>query len=68
MTQAAKRFQTSLLAARLQADLTQQEAADVIGISQPLWCDYERGRKEPGIEMARRMAEAVGVTLAALFI
>jgi putative transcriptional regulator len=34
-------------AARLAAGLTQQEAADLVGLPQPRWSEYEAGKRRP---------------------
>jgi len=56
-------FAGKLRAARRRKKLTQVEAARRAGIPQPLWSDYERGRKCPSIQQAERLAEAVGTHL-----
>jgi transcriptional regulator with XRE-family HTH domain len=47
MTAASK-----LLTWRLAKGLTQCEAAEAAGVSQASWCNWERGKKCPGIAMA----------------
>lgn len=37
-------------------DLTQGEAAKLLGVSQPSWSDYEQGRKIPRTVLAVKIA------------
>ena len=62
----ANTFGQALRRARLAAGLTQAEAAEAMGIGQPLWSDYERGRRRPAIDQAANLAAAVGLELADL--
>lgn len=51
----------TLKAARVNAGLTQQEAAKTLGITRGTLANYEMGRTKPDIEMAKRMAELYGI-------
>jgi len=47
----------SLKAARVNAGLTQEEAANALGINKSTLISYEAYRTLPNIELARRMSE-----------
>jgi transcriptional regulator with XRE-family HTH domain len=47
--------------ARQAQGMTQAQAAAEMGWKQPVWADYERGRKAPGLAVAERMAHVVGL-------
>lgn len=66
MVNRKKNFGEKLKAARLAADLTQQQASERAGFGQPTWADYESGRRNPGIEMLQKLAAAVGATVSDL--
>lgn len=51
---------------RKSRNLTQSKLAELLEIKQPTVVDYEKGRKKPSIELAKRMAAALGVSLDAL--
>jgi len=60
----ASRFGSGDLASlRLLAGLSQAELAQRCGLSQPHVSRYESGRIEPGIDVAKRLSNALGVTL-----
>ena len=46
--------------ARIEADLTQQELADLAGTSQPAIAAYESGKRSPSIETLARIVRAAG--------
>lgn len=46
--------------ARLQAGMSQAELARRAGVAQPVISAYEGGRREPGLEMLRKLVEASG--------
>ena len=48
--------------------LTQIELASMVGISQARYSQYERGTREPNLEMLRKLANALGVTIDELVI
>lgn len=52
-----------LKAARVNAELTQQAAADALGISRQTLRNYEAYRTKPDIEMSQKMAELYGLTV-----
>lgn len=52
-TTVRKPLQISLAAARVNADMTQQEAAEKLGVTKQTIINWEKGRRSPGIpEMA----------------
>ncbi len=48
---------------RLLSQMTQQAAADKIGCSLKVYSNYERGEREPSIEMLIRIARCFNVTV-----
>lgn len=57
-------FHERLREARLRAGLTQKEVADRVGIKADAgYRQYELGKSLPGIALATRMADALGVSL-----
>ena len=55
-------FTERLKTLRKQANLTQKETAEMIGISQPAYGDWERGVKKPSHENLIKIAKFYGVT------
>ena len=53
----------SLAAARTDAELTQEESAKALDISKSTYISYEKGRTQPSLEMAARMANLFGFEL-----
>ena len=53
----------SLKAARINARLTQEEAAKALEISKNTLSGYEKGQRVPKIDMAERMATLYGLTV-----
>jgi transcriptional regulator with XRE-family HTH domain len=58
-----RNFGKRLRKARLQAGLTQEQAAHKAGLHQPGWATYEAGHVLPYMDTAERLAHAVGVEL-----
>lgn len=54
----------SLLAWRQAHQLTQVEAAARFGITQPQWSFYENGTAYPRRQLAKRIADGTGLSLA----
>lgn len=50
-------IQISLAAARVNAQLTQREAAKKIGVSETTIVNWEAGRSEPTVTQARTLSE-----------
>lgn len=53
----------SLRAARVNANLTQKEVVERIGISKTTLCSYEKGRTAPDIDTAKQLAALYGLTV-----
>lgn len=51
---------------RLEKGMTQRDVAGAIGCSAKAYSDYERGAREPSIEVFLRLADVFGVTMDAL--
>ena len=56
-------FCEKLKQARLDAGLTQRQAAERAGIAVSQWQDYETGRRVPLVTVAAKLARAVGASL-----
>ena len=56
-----------LLSCRNNLGLTQSEAAELIGITQPAYQRYEAGVRTPSIQVAKEIAKAFNVSTAYLF-
>lgn len=52
--------------ARRNANLTQQQLADTLGISQPQLAFYEVGKRRVPVSLLPKLARALGVTIEAL--
>jgi putative transcriptional regulator len=61
-------MKNQLEAYRAQRGWTQQEIADQVGVSRQTIISLERGRYNPSILLAFRLARAFGVTIEALFL
>lgn len=53
----------TMKAARVNANLTQKEAAKALNISKNTLVNYERGRSVPKVDMARKMAALYGLAV-----
>ena len=53
----------TMKAARVNANLTQKEAAKALNISKNTLLNYERGRSVPKVDMARKMAALYGLAV-----
>ena len=56
-----------LLSCRNNLGLTQSEAAELIGITQPAYQRYEAGVRTPSIQVAKEIAKAFNVSTAYLY-
>lgn len=56
-----------LKAARIAKGVTQTELAARIGVTAQAVSSFEKGTKEPKMEMVKRIAEALGITPNELF-
>ena len=52
--------------ARKDADLTQQQVADALGLSQPQYASYEVGRRRVPVSMLPGLTKVLGVSIEAL--
>ena len=53
----------SMAAARTDAELTQTESAKALGIAKSTYVNYEKGRTQPSLEMAEKIANLFGFEL-----
>jgi len=53
--------------ARLKKGLSQKQLADIIGSSQPHIANFEKGTQDPHFSTAKKISEALDVSLDALF-
>ena len=53
----------TMKAARVNANLTQKEAAKALNIHKNTLLNYERGRSIPKVDMARKMAALYGLAV-----
>jgi len=51
----------TLKAARVNAGYTQEEAAKLLGVSEPTLVNYEKGRRFPDVRVIKRIEELYGV-------
>lgn len=56
-------FGQRLLQARKKRKMSQEELAKMLGVHSPIVGRYERGEVKPSIEVAAKIAEALGVSL-----
>jgi transcriptional regulator with XRE-family HTH domain len=56
-------FQISLAAARVNAQLTQEEVAKNLGISKTTLCNWESGNTEPTISQLRKLGELYKISI-----
>lgn len=56
-------MKVSFRAARINANLKMQEAAEMLEIATSTLCEYEAGRYEPRFSTVQKMAEIYGCTL-----
>lgn len=52
---------------RLLGDMTQEELADRVGVTRQTILSIEKGRYNPSVSLALRLAETFGVPVEALF-
>lgn len=56
-------FKISLEAARINAKLTQKEAAEKLGVSEQTMVYWERGDRQPNVKMAEKLCDLYGRNL-----
>jgi DNA-binding XRE family transcriptional regulator len=49
-----------LIAIRVEKGMTQKAVAQAIGVSQPTYCNIEKGDRNPGVAVAKRTAAVLG--------
>ena len=59
-------FGARIEAARKKKGLTQEELAEIVGVSQSMINHIEKGRKKPSLDIAVALADEVGVTVDSL--
>ena len=55
-----RRVRVFLIEARKNKRLNQKDAATAVGISQTAYCNIEKGKRNPSIKVAKRIAEEFG--------
>jgi transcriptional regulator with XRE-family HTH domain len=53
-------FKDMLHSVRLSVEMSQVELANLLGTTKSKICDYEKGRRVPTLEVASRLAKALG--------
>lgn len=59
--------QISLAAARVNANMTQKEAAERIGVTPQTIFNWEKGCSEPSIQQAIKLSEVYGIPIDQIF-
>ena len=54
----------SLIEARREQEMTQQELGETVGVRQPFIANIENGRKDPSVSMLMKILRALGKTFA----
>lgn len=54
-------FRDNLRAARKAKQLTQQQVADILGVTKSTYCGYETGKRQPDVKKIKRLAEILNV-------
>lgn len=57
----SKELRISLAAARVNANMTQDEARKAIGVTKQTLCNWERGITHPSIEKAELISQVYGI-------
>lgn len=60
-------MQLSIKAARVNANLTQQELAEAVGVTTQTINSWENGRREPKVSQAKVLCETLGVRMDDIF-
>lgn len=55
-------FSEQLRKARLSRGYTQQQVADLMGITKSTYCGYETGKREPDVPKIKKLAEILGTS------
>lgn len=59
----ANKFGDNVKKIRVEKNISQQELADIVGIHSTHVSRYERNMAQPSVEIAKKMAEALNVTV-----
>ena len=62
------KFDISLKAARTNADMTQRQWADAIGVTVDTVLNWEAGKSEPKVSQLRKMSELSGIPMDYIFV
>lgn len=62
------RFQISLAAARINAGLTQEEAAKALKVGKQTIVNWEKGKSEPKMSQSRQLSELYKIPLDYIFL
>lgn len=57
-----KSFPARLKAARIAMGYTQQQVADLLGITNSTYCGYETGKRQPDVEKIKQLASALNIS------
>ena len=55
-------FHEEMKQARLKAGLTQQQVADIMGITKSTYCGYETAKRQPDPQRIKQIAKALNVS------
>lgn len=44
----------------MRGKMSQREAANRVGITQAFYCEIEKGKKKPSVDVAKRIAKVLG--------
>ena len=58
-----KKFCQNLKATRRDCELTQKQVANMLGVVESCYANWEQGRTEPNIEMLRKLGEIFQVQI-----
>lgn len=57
-----------LSAVRVNAEKTQEEWAELLGVTKQTVCNWETGKTEPGLAVVRKMSELSGIPIDFIFV
>lgn len=61
-------FQISLAAARVNANLTQEQAAKALNVGKQTIINWEKGKTEPKVSQIRQLSELYNISLDHIFL
>lgn len=56
-------FDLSLKAVRVNAELTQEEFADILGVTKSTICNWEMGKSEPSLSELRKISDVTKIPM-----